>query len=287
MHIHPAFQEQDSSPITWWGRIPVYASTLLVVAHCACFVFVALAAPLGYGPLISHLQFSSADLLGSFQIWQAVTYGFIPQLSLWFLVEMAMLYFFGQEVEKFIGRNSFLTLYGILLLLPPLFLTAAALLGYPTVLSGAGSIHFALFVAFAAISPNALMFFGIPSKWIAVGFFVFYTVLLIGGMAWTPLSVMWIDVAAALLFLRACGIHSLQFTLPIPGKVPARIIPFPAPAVKKTAPRLSKSSKQDPVQGIDPILEKISRTGLQSLTEAERAKLERARAALLEKDRPE
>jgi hypothetical protein len=51
-------------------------------------------------------------------------------------------------------------------------------------------------------------------------------------------------------------------------------------------PRL-RVTPRDPVDAIDPILEKISTHGLHSLTPAERARLEKARAALLQKEDPE
>jgi hypothetical protein len=41
-----------------------------------------------------------------------------------------------------------------------------------------------------------------------------------------------------------------------------------------------------PLEKVDPILEKISREGMGSLTPAERKLLEEARAKLMQKDRP-
>ncbi len=39
-------------------------------------------------------------------------------------------------------------------------------------------------------------------------------------------------------------------------------------------------------ESIDPILEKISKHGMASLTKSEKARLEKARAELIEKERP-
>ena len=52
--------------------------------------------------------------------------------------------------------------------------------------------------------------------------------------------------------------------------------------------RVVRNPDEDPVDPhriIDPLLEKISRDGLASLTRREREQLERARTALLEKER--
>lgn len=283
--MDPLFGPRDGQPITWWGRIPVYATTWLVVIHTAAFFFVALANPFGYSELLPSLFFSTDGVLGHFQVWQIVTYAFIPQISLWFLIEMLMLYFFGQEVEKFLGRQMFLTLYAILVVAPPFFLILAGIFGHSSVLAGAGAAHFAVFVAFAAIAPGALLLFGIAAKWFAVGFFVFNSVILLSMLDWTRLSALWLDVAATLLFLRGCGVRSLQWELPARRvrRATNRAMPMPG---REGKPRL-RVTPRDPVDAIDPILEKISTHGLHSLTPAERARLEKARAALLQKEDPE
>ncbi len=270
--------QNDTQPIAWWGRLPVYATTLLVLLHCILFVFVSVSRPLGYAWLISECVFSSTSVLQQFHFWQLGTYAFISAPSLWFLVEMAMLYFFGLEIEKFLGRRVFLSLYGILLILPPLFLLLPALLGNASVLSGAGAIHFAIFVAFAAIMPNAQIFFSISAKWVAIVLFAFNSLILFSVLDWTALSALWLDTAATLFYLRHCGVRSLQFALP---QEPATS-GFPAQPPQKKA---IKQVGSVPVIDIDPILEKISSQGLQSLTPTERRSLENARQALLEKEK--
>ena len=281
---------KDNGPITWWGRLPVYATTLLVIAHFAAFVFVALAPPLGYAGFISHLVFSTDGILEQYQIWQLFTYAFVSQVSFWFLIELAMLYFFGQEVEKFLGRELFLKLYLLLILAPSIFLTVTGVFGQSSVLAGSSILHFCLFIAFAAIVPGALLFFSIPAKWFAVGFFVFQTLVLLSSMNWTMLSVLWLSVACTLLFLRACGVRSLQFGLPAMGfplrrerrMHSSREVPSSKPQKSPQAP--ARKPKKDPIESIDPILEKISVSGLGSLTEAERHRLEKARAALMNRE---
>jgi len=275
---------RDTQPITWWGRMPVYSATLLVIAHCLTFVLLALANPLGYGALIPHFVFSTSGLLEQFQIWQVFTYAFLSPLSLWFLVEMAMLFFFGQEVEKQLGRRIFLTLYTVLVLVPPAFLTLAGIFGASSVLAGSSAVHFAVFLAFVTLAPNAQFFFGIPAKWLAVGFFIFNSLILFSFMDWSRLTALWLDTAVAILLLRACGVHSLQFDFSSRRSEPTGI-PSKLPIRQKKAAHPQKVSAGDPLEVIDPILDKISTTGLQSLTPAERQRLEKARAALLEKEK--
>jgi hypothetical protein len=276
---------RDTQPLTWWGNIPVYATTILVLAHCLAFAFVSLAAPLGYDWLVSSLVFSSTGVLGSLQIWQIFTYAFISlPPSFWFLIEMAMLYYFGQEVEKYLGRRLFLTLYALLIVIPPFAFILAGLFGSGIVLAGAGSAHFSLFIAFAVITPGAMLFFNISARWFAVGFFVFNSLILISYQDWTRFAALWLDAGTTLLFLRGCGVRSLQspdtsFRFPTMGDARSILPQKARPEKKRPLPAA------DPMRSIDPILEKISKHGIGSLTPVEKSRLEKARAALLEKEK--
>src|SRR4030095_11076269 len=105
-----------------------------------------------------YLQFYSPAVWPGGQVWRLFTYAFIhaptPSGLLWFAVEMYMLFVFGREVERFIGRRAYVGLYLVLLLLPPVILT---LFGFwiRTAMAGSGALHFAIFVAFVTIYPNA------------------------------------------------------------------------------------------------------------------------------------
>ena len=48
-------------------------------------------------------------MLHAGRFWQLVTYAFVhpPSGLLWFAIEMYMLFAFGREVERFIGRRAF------------------------------------------------------------------------------------------------------------------------------------------------------------------------------------
>ena len=82
---------------------------------------------------------------------------------------MYMLFAFGREVERFIGRRAFLVLYALLLLIPSVFLLfwgAWQRVG----LAGSSAIHFGIFIAFATIYPNVELFLRIMAKWVALIF---------------------------------------------------------------------------------------------------------------------
>ena len=109
------------------------------------------------------------QVLRAGHFWQIATYAFVHPPSIWFAINLYMLFFFGREVERFIGQRAFILLYVSLVLLPTLFLTIWGLSG--RILYGDSSaVHFGIFVAFAAIYPNVELLFRIQVKWVALAF---------------------------------------------------------------------------------------------------------------------
>src|SRR5216117_3068263 len=115
----------DYRPVAWMGRYPVDVTTMLVGVHVAAAVLAAILWPLGAASVLGWLQFDSAGVWHSGQVWRLFTYAFVhaPAALLWFAVEMYMLFVFGREVERFIGRRAYIVLYVILLLAPVILLT--------------------------------------------------------------------------------------------------------------------------------------------------------------------
>jgi len=279
---------EDYYPITWVGRVPIYVTTLLVIVHVLAMVGTTIAlsitgAPNAYlSPLLQPLIFSSSSVLGHFTLWQFVSYAFLNQPSIWFAVEMLLLYSFGREIEKFLGRSAFLWLYAALVLAAPLALTLLALAHVPTAgLIGSGAVNFAVFVAFVMIYPNAEVFLlRIQVKWIALAFLGIYSLSYISYRDWTALGVIWLECACAVLMMRRAGVLTAQFDSWLP-----------APRDGDPPPRRRKAAlkEAEPAPGlhesIDPLLEKISKHGIGSLTKRERLRLEQARDALLEQEK--
>ena len=53
----------NTSPLTWVGSFPVYASTVLAAVHAATMVLTALAMAAGAEALLQSFQFSSRAVL--------------------------------------------------------------------------------------------------------------------------------------------------------------------------------------------------------------------------------
>ncbi|MEP6956519.1 MAG: rhomboid family intramembrane serine protease [Chthoniobacterales bacterium] len=273
----------DDQPVTWVGSYPVHVTTLLVAVHCATAVLACFLSAFGGSAILTHLTFDSAYVLGRGEFWQLATYAFVhpPSGLLWFAIEMYMLFMFGREVERFIGRRAFITLYLILLLAPALLLTAWGF-SERTTIGGSSGIHFAVFVAFATIYPNMQMLLRIMVKWIVLAFGAILTLQLFAAHAWPELAVLWISIAAAFLFIRMRGIGpELEWWTNLREKFQ------PKPkfhVVPRSRPR-RVVEPEDIHVSIDPLLEKISKSGINSLTASERRALDRARNQLLNKSK--
>ena len=271
----------DYRPVAWMGRYPVDVTTMLVGLHVAVAILTAILVAFGAGSVLAYLQFDSAQVLFGGQVWRLCNYAFVhpPSGLLWFAVEMYMLFVFGREVERFIGQRAYIVLYLILLIAPAAILTIWGL-WQRSALAGSPALHFGIFVAFATIYPRVELFLRIMAKWIALILAGIYTFQLLAYHAWTDLAVVWTSIGAAFLFIemRGAGPELVWW-----NNVKARFGPKPKlHVVQKSASRRAVEP-DDLYASIDPILDKISKSGIGSLTANERRLLNRERDRLLKK----
>jgi membrane associated rhomboid family serine protease len=273
----------DYQPVTWVGRHPVHVTLLLVGVHVLLMVLTCFLLAFGVSGFLSLLVFDSAQVIALGRVWQIVTYAFVHVPSgmglLWFAFEMYMLFVFGREVERFIGSRAFIVLYALLLWVPTVFLTLA---GLWTRLGVAGSItlHFGIFVAFAAIYPQAEMLLRLQAKWVVLILAGIGTLAALANHDWASIIMLWTTIAAAVGFIRLRGIGP---ELVWWDNLKSRWRPKPKfHVVQRSAPRRA-AEPENVHESIDPVLEKISKQGINSLTAAERRALDRARTRLLKK----
>jgi membrane associated rhomboid family serine protease len=276
----------DYRPVAWMGRYPVDVTTMLVGVHVVFAILTAILVGVVGISVLTSLQFDSTAVLQGGQVWRLLTYAFIhsPTLSglLWFAVEMYMLFVFGREVERFIGRRAYIALYLTLLLLPVLVLSLLSV-WTPTRFATSTAIHFGIFLAFATIYPNVELFFRIMAKWVALIFVAIGTLSALAMHDWQSLVVLWISIGAAFLFIELNGAGP---ELAWWNAVKARFASRPKyHVVPKPRPRSSsgRTESDDVYSSIDPILDKISKFGIGSLTPSERRQLDRERERLLKK----
>src|SRR5436305_4369563 len=270
----------DYRPVAWMGRYPVDVTTMLVGVHVVCAVLACIFTAIpGLSGTLNYLIFDSARIWNELQLWRLGTYAFVhsPSTLLWFAIEMYLLFVFGREVERFIGRRAYIVLYLILLITPAVLLTIWGL-WQRSVLAGSPALHFGIFVAFAAIYPRAELFLCIMAKWVALILVAIYTLQLLAYHAWNDLVVVWTSVGAAFLFI-ACASAGPEFAWW--SALKRRFEPKPKYLVVPKMRPIRPAESDDVYASIDPILDKISKFGIGSLTASERRQLNRERERLL------
>ncbi len=275
-------------PLTWVGRVPVYLATVLAAVQAVSMILTSLAMA-GGGPmaggnsLLAPLVFSYPTAIGDLAVWQFVTYAFINPPDLFFVIQLFMFAWFGSEVEKFLGRKSFAWLCGLLLIAMPALLAVFGVFGVILPYQGAGALNFSIFLAFVLIYPRAQIFFGIEARWIAMILMAVNSLQSLAYNAWAQLIMLWWGLAVVAIWLKFEGLASLE-TPSVSGFLKRKHSEGKLKVVREEKPK-PKVEEPGVHDSIDPILEKIARQGIGSLSRAEREKLERARTALLEKER--
>ena len=267
----------EHQPMMWLRGRAIFATHFLVAVFIGTMLATTVLRFLQASTLLSWLAFNSSGVLRG-EVWRVLTYGLVNPPSLGFAIDLLMIVWFGREVEKFFGRRIFLLLFGCLYLVPPLLFTVAGP-WWPVQFSGLqGSL--ALFVAFAALFPGAMLFFEIQAKWMAIVLVGLYSLMAVSDRDWPNLARLAGTTGFAFAFVRY---QQGRITLPDvrfwQRRPKLRVLPDLEP-VEKSRPR----ALPDPSMAeMDALLDKIARSGLASLTAKERARLNAARAELLRK----
>jgi membrane associated rhomboid family serine protease len=240
----------------------------------------------------------SVEGLKNGYVWQLLTFQFM-HAGLWHLVfNCWAIYVFGRAIEETLGWKKFLTLYlssGVVggicqvltaLLWPDLF-------GGPVVGASAGGLG--LMAAFAVLFPERelvlLLFFVLPIRLTAKMLLMISAVLALGGIVFplnhianaAHLGGMLTGVVFIRQFVQGRG---WQWDFISRRAVPRELI---SPRARKgwrsmaSPPDEDLSTDEFVKSEVDPILDKISRQGIHSLTAREREILEKARERMVKR----
>jgi membrane associated rhomboid family serine protease len=250
-------------------------------------------------PIILQHDWLALSLYGiqHWQLWQLVTYQFM-HAGLWHLLfNCWAIYVFGREIEEFLGWKKFLTLYLASGVVGGLFQILAAWFS-PTVFDGsvvgASACGFGLVAAFAVLFPEReitlLLFFVIPFRLTAKMLLLLSAAIALVGMLNSGSNI----ANAAHLGGMVTGIVFVRqfiqgrwpdWKFPSRRAAPRRLVAartgkgesWRAPAGKSDEELSAEEFLQ---KEVDPILDKISAHGIQSLTKRERETLEQARTKM-------
>jgi len=262
----------------------------LLIANIALFTLDILT-----GRRLAFLYYNPYSAIRRFFIWQFVTYMFMHG-GIWHLLfNMLPLWMFGSDVERRIGRENFLTVYFLCGLCGVGLFTLSHLAAInnpnPTTLVGASGAICGILVTFAMIFPERritlLIFFILPlsikAKHLVLGFFLIEVM--------NELSQATGDNVAHLAHLGgmvfAYFYMKFKFKLSLPFAFTQgfswRLKDY-LYRRKFWRPRRpnyeSINSNSFISEEIDPILDKISKHGMKSLTRRERRILKKARSKM-------
>jgi hypothetical protein len=214
------------------------------------------------------------------------------------------------EVEKYLGRRLFVATCGLLVAAPVVYYTAFHFLGLSHasppavpvegqkalhapiyVISGSYLLISGLLISFATLYPDMDYFWGwIPLKWFAFGCVACGSITYFSDHDWVGLGCLWMNCVLGFFMVRSArGLIDFKAFIPsfswLKPKPKFRVVPKPEPRPASVAATYTPPPASDEEIEVDALLDKIARSGLQSLTAAERERLEKARQAMLRKDR--
>ena len=175
----------------------------------------------------------------------------------------------------------FIQLFCILFFLPPLIISLWVPFGTAWLYDGSLEVCIGMFIAYATLYPNMEWFGWVTMKWLAFAGLVLGTMQDLPTHAWGNLSVLWSVCLAAFLYIRYVQ-GRVSIDVDLDRFNPFRRRPKLNIVQKSTARRVVEP--EDVYASVDPILDKIAKSGIGSLTPNERRALDRARARLLNKD---
>lgn len=226
----------------------------------------------------------SAGTVSSGSAWQFVTFPFVHANPIHLIANMLPLYFAGREVEPIMGGKHFLSLYVLANLLGGVAQWGAMATGLApdgAVFVGVSAGMAAVVSAYATILPElevtALILFVLPlrvrAKRFALG------LLLLGGVLWISQTGTVVGPVAILVGTGLGWIYAKQLGFGNPLAIERYFIDR-----KQHAERLERMPvEQFIAEEIDPVLEKVARAGMGSLSRAERRLLQRGSLKLTRK----
>jgi membrane associated rhomboid family serine protease len=269
------------------GSLEVTTTVLVIVLSIASVIEWALEG--NAGPLQSHITLTPDDVVNG-QLWQLVTWPFAYPygVTLWGILAIAFFWYFGTEIESLLGKRRmawFLALIAIGLgLLWVAFVELTSISNGE--LSGAfqlysiNQVELMVLLVFIAEYPHQRFFFNIPGWAIGAVIVAIYVLGYLGYRQWLYLINFLLGLVLTALVARAFGLMAEWRWLPhlsIRRRSKAKRqkrSPAPGPTVVQGPWQPSPTPPVSRDQAaLDALLDKISASGMASLTDAERDQL--------------
>jgi len=275
---------EASNPWFRIGTVDV-GTTMLVVLLSVVSLFVFALEPVDK-PIQTALAMISTDVANG-QVWRLVTWPLANLfVSFWVVVSIFFFWYFGTEIERAIGRVKMLVLLVGMSVLIGVAGTLIDLASTGTFrgggLAGLSNLGLLLALVFIAEYPHIRFFFGIPG-W-AIGL-VFVGIQIIQLLGYRYLVDLWTFLASLVItaiMARSVGLLAERSWVPSLPKPKLRRNrrknrrggPAPRPTVVQGPWQPSETAPVSRDQAaLDALLDKISATGMDSLSDQEREQL--------------
>ena len=249
-----------------WFRIGTLdvTTSVLVPALCVVSMFVWAANPDYLLPLVLF-----ADDVRRGQVWRLFTWPLANDPDIWTAITIAMLWYFGRELERMVGRVKFAWMLVFLAVVPGL---VGTLLDINQ--AGIRPVMIAVFCVFCMELPNVRFFFGIKAWIIAVVIVGVEVLKLIGFRLPELILLLAVSLVTAVLAARAFGVLASYEWIPKLGRRSRNRKRLRAGQTVVAGPWLGSSGPNPRDQHeLDALLDKISASGIDSLARGEKARL--------------
>ncbi len=276
-----------NQPLTHWNNLPIYLTTILTAVFVLGLIASAVLMSMR-SPLLGWLVFAM-PLDPGWSIWRLFSYVFVGQVSFFTPFSILFFYWLGVGIETHLGR----AILSRMLLLITLVTPAMAALwwwsfGVPSNTLSVDNymLMSGLLVAFATLYPITEAWGWIPFKWVAFACIACGSLMLLADRNWLGISQLWASCGAAFAYTRhAVELEHDDYESPL-ARLTLWFRRRKFSVVKSADSRPSRrgSEVSEPAEEMDRLLDKIAKSGLSSLTSAERSRLEKARQALLKRE---
>ncbi|MEA5117181.1 MAG: hypothetical protein VB036_06120 [Propionicimonas sp.] len=258
------------------GRLEVGTVMLVVISVVASWVLWVAA------PSSAEALYFSPDLVAGGGIWRLVTWPWVNPLSLWAVLDVFFLWYFGRDLEAQLGRSR--TAWLLLGIWGALTVASAIIwliMGGGMGLAGIGLVQMLVLLLWIAENPTRRFFFNIPAWVIGAVILGLQILTWVAARAFDGLLALLLGLVLVALVAKRVGLLS-QYAW-IPGRAAAPRAPKrrTARASKevRVAVRNHERAASDRDQ-LDALLDQINERGLDSLTPAQRREMMRLRDRL-------
>ncbi len=288
------------------GRLEVSTTVFVLLLLAASVVVWAAEGP--GRPVTSALALWTDDVSAG-QVWRLITWPFATSLSLWLLLSAWVFLFSASDLEREAGRRDFLILLvGSIVILGAATYGAARVFDIQEGLAGFHLLAFTMLLLYCAEHPDRPILFAIRAWMLGIALLAYRVIVDLAARQWDDLLGMLVGLAVIAVLARSLGLLSMYDFIPRvgmprrrsrskPGRgekraqrkrrrkshlaaVPDAPPPPPEPFRPQAAdlpPADAIPSATEDELAMDALLDKISESGLASLTDEERDQLEELR----------